>query len=97
MREVVITDTAKEDIEVISDFLKENFSNNSRLEFLLLISEKLQFIERMPFMYPSSRSNIRVRKCLIHKNSSLFYEVTDNLISILSVIDNRINPDSIKF
>jgi hypothetical protein len=33
MREVVITDTAKEDIEVISDFLREKFSNKSRLDF----------------------------------------------------------------
>jgi hypothetical protein len=63
MREVVITDTAKEDIEVISDFLREKFSNKSRLEFLFLISEKLQFIEKMTFMYPVSKTNIRVRKC----------------------------------
>jgi hypothetical protein len=51
MREVVITDTAKEGIEVISNFLREKFCNKSRLEFLLLISAKLQFIEKMPFMY----------------------------------------------
>ncbi len=97
MREVVITDTAKEDIEVISDFLREKFSNKSRLEFLFLISDKLQFIEKMPFMYPVSKTNIRVRKCLIHKNCTLFYEVSDRLISILAVFDNRINPDIIKF
>lgn len=97
MRELVITNSAKEDIELIADYLQRNYSNNSRIDFLLILSKKLQLIENMPFMYPVSKTNIRVRKCLIHKNCSLFYEVSDNLISLLSILDNRINPNSIRF
>jgi hypothetical protein len=33
MREVVITDTAKEDMELIADFLQRKYSNNSRIDF----------------------------------------------------------------
>jgi plasmid stabilization system protein ParE len=60
MREVVITDTAKEDIELIADFLQKKYSNNSRIDFLLILSEKLQLIENMPFMYPVSKTNNKV-------------------------------------
>ena len=63
MREVVISNTAKEDIELISDFLRNGYSANSRIDFLLKLSEKLQLIKALPFMYPASKSNSKVRKC----------------------------------
>lgn len=97
MRELVISSIAKEDIEHISDFLQKKYSNNSRLDFLLKLTQKLQLIENMPLMYPASKSNTRVRKCLINNKCSLYYEVTENLICILSVIDNRTSPDNIRF
>ena len=69
MREVVLTDTAKEDIEHISSFLQNRFSNRSKIDFLVQLSEKLLFIEKMPFMYPTSPKNPNVRRCVIHKNT----------------------------
>jgi plasmid stabilization system protein ParE len=97
MRELVITDIAKEDIEQIASFLKSHFSNKAKTDFLVQLSEKLLFIEKMPFMYPVSVKNVRVRKCNIHKNTICFYEVTDALILLLSVSDTRIDPNLNRF
>ena len=41
MMEILISDNAKEDIELITKFLKNKFSNKVRLEFLLRLSQKL--------------------------------------------------------
>jgi plasmid stabilization system protein ParE len=99
MREVVLTETAtaKEDIEYIASFLKNQFSNRTKIDFLVQLSEKLLFIEKMPFMYPASTKNPIVRKCIVHKNTVCFYEVTDKLVLILTVLDSRINPDDLRF
>lgn len=92
MREVVITDIATEDIENISRFLQSNYSNKVKLDFLVRLSEKLLLIEKMPFMYPTSYNNPRVRRCVIHKNAACFYEVGDDKIYILSIVDTRTDP-----
>jgi plasmid stabilization system protein ParE len=80
MRELVITDTAKEDIESIALFLENSFSNRTKTEFLLHLSEHFALIESMPFMYQASETNPLVRRCVIHKNAACFYKVTDELI-----------------
>ena len=97
MRDVVITDTAKEDIEYIASFLQTNYSNKTKIDFLVKLSDKLLLIEAMPFMYAASINNPKVRRYVIHKNVVCFYEVSDTLIYILSVVDSRINPDSSRF
>ena len=94
---VVITDTANQDLEFIASYLQNQFSNKAKIDFLVKLSEKLLLIESMPLMYPASVKNPLVRKCVIHKNLSCFYEVTDTHIYILSLVDNRINPDSLRF
>lgn len=97
MREVVITDIATEDIENISHFLQKNYSNKVKLDFLVRLSEKLLFIEKMPFMYPVSFNNPRVRRCVIHKNALCYYEVGDEKIYILSIIDTRTDNKENRF
>ena len=97
MRELVITDNAKEDIVHIASFLKTQFSNQVKTDFLVNISEKLLFIEKMPFMYPKSTKNDRVRRCVIHKNTVCYYEVTNDFIIVLSVMDTRTDPDTYRF
>lgn len=94
---VVITDTANQDLEFIASYLQNQFSNKAKTDFLVKLSEKLSLIESMPFMYPASVKNPFVRKCVVHKNLSCFYEVSNTHIYILSLVDNRINPDSSRF
>ncbi|HAK76437.1 MAG TPA: hypothetical protein DCR35_00565 [Runella sp.] len=97
MRELVITNTAKEDIESISFFLESNFSNRVKTEFLLRLSEHFALIESMPFMHQVSEKNPLVRRCVIHKNAAFFYQVTEELIIILAVFDTRANPNNFQF
>ena len=51
----------------------------------------------MPEMYPVSENNKRVRKCVVHKNTTLFYEFKPSRIIILSLVENRVNPENIRF
>lgn len=97
MRELVVTDRAKQDIESIADFLATQFSNRAKIDFLLRLSEHFTLIEKMPLMYPASLTHPSVRRCVVHKNVALFYQLTDELILVLAVVDTRTNPDEIQF
>lgn len=97
MLELVVTDRAKQDIESIADFLAQQYSNRTKIDFLLRLSHHFELIEKMPLMYPTSVTNPSVRRCVVHKNVALFYQVTNELIFILAVIDTRTNPDELEF
>lgn len=97
MRETVLTQTAKEDIEQLTLFLQETYSQKTKTDFLTAFSERLLLIEKMPFMYQASDNNPDIRRCLIHKNVACYYQVTDDHVLILAVIDTRMNPDNRSF
>lgn len=48
MRELVITDNAKEDIEHIASVLKTQFSNQVKTDFLVNISENCFLLKKCP-------------------------------------------------
>ncbi len=97
MRETVLTQTAKEDLEQIAAFLQQAYSQKVKIDFLTAFSERLLLIEQMPFMYQTSEKNPEVRRCLVHKHIACYYRVTDEAILVLSVIDTRTNPDNRPF
>ncbi len=96
MRELVITETAKEDLERIALFLKATYSDRVKTDFLEAFTKRLQLIEQIPFMYPVYEQKPLVRRCFIPKYTACFYQVTDALILILAVSDTRADPDSVR-
>jgi plasmid stabilization system protein ParE len=96
MRNLVITDAAKADLEEIALFLKQAYSDRVKTDFLADFAKRLLLIEQMPFMYQASAQNPAVRRCLIPKHTACFYEVTDTLILILAVVDTRSDADALR-
>ncbi len=80
----------------IVDFLLLIWNVNTILNFENIISQFISIISKNPISFPVISGNIR--KVVIHKNGSLYYEFkeVENTIEILSVFDNRQNPDRLK-
>lgn len=49
-------------------------------------------ITATPYIYPVADENTGVRKCILHKNFSMFYKVYDVTILIICFWDNRQEP-----
>ena len=45
-----------------------------------------------PYMYPLFDEDTGLRKCLLHKNCSMLYKISENLILIAYFWDNRQEP-----
>jgi hypothetical protein len=47
-------------------------------------------------MFPNSTTNKNMYKCVVTKQTTLFYNFTDKQINVVAVFDTRQNPINIK-
>ena len=87
---------ASDQLDQIINFLKDDWSEKTAKEFLLKINSKLNFIKEFPFLYHLTEYRDDVRKCVVAKQVSLYYEIKENGILILSVFDSRQSPENLK-
>ncbi|MCY7362623.1 MAG: type II toxin-antitoxin system RelE/ParE family toxin [Ignavibacteria bacterium] len=80
----------------IVNYLKVNWSEKIAKEFLVKINSKLNFIKEFPFLYHLTEYRAGVRKCVVAKQVSLYYEIKKDSIIILSVYDTRQSPENLK-
>ena len=88
---VSITDEASRQIEGISDYLESEWSARIRDNFLHKLESAVTVISQMPFSFPESERHLGLRRCVVHKFTSIYYRVKNDEVEILAVVDNRQN------
>lgn len=87
---VRLSDRAKADIEEISEYLQQNWSEKVKMDFLIRLTEQLQAISEMPYMCRASASKPGVRECVMNKHTIIYYKVVDGkLIQVLTIRNTR--------
>lgn len=76
-------------LEKLSEYLIEEWSEQSNLRFLKRLDSKIKAIQKNPELFPQSQLEPRLRKCVITKHTTLLYEVEMESIFILTLIDTR--------
>ncbi len=79
-------------LDEISDFLLELWNFSVVEDYISLIDDAKSQIQKFPYSGKPFTSTIR--KIVLHKNASFYYEYDENLqkTTILLFIDNRSNP-----
>lgn len=88
---------ADKDLELLLEYLDENWNNKISLQFLLKLSNYLNTIQKNPKLFPFINENFEIRKCVVTKHNTLFYKETEKRIEILRLYDTRQNPETLKF
>jgi plasmid stabilization system protein ParE len=83
------SDLAAFKLELLSEFLIEKWSEQSNLKFLKKLDSKLKTIQSNPESYPQSEIEPGLRKCVITKQTTVLYEVQNDSIYVLNIIDTR--------
>jgi len=94
---IVWSSFAEEDLNRIIEYLLTNWNNQVTLQYVDLVDGLVTQIAIHPKMYPIINKKLRVRKCVITKQNSLYYRVNSERIEILRIYDNRQNPLKSKF
>ena len=88
MRVSITVDAAKQ-FEMIADYLEHEWSPRVRDNFIGKFESAVQVISKMPNAFPASERHSGIRKCVIHKFTSIYYRIAKDEIQILAVTDNR--------
>jgi len=88
---------AEKDLENILTYLEENWSEQVLTNFIAIVEEIISIIRANPHQYPLIHKKKKIRKCVLTKHNTLFYQIGSTEIAILRIFDNRQDPRKLKF
>lgn len=94
---IVFSDRASDELTSVLKYIEDQWSLRISNEFTKLFNEKIVSIQSNPFLYPSFRNKKNVRRCVISKQVSLYYRIKSDEVQIITLFDNRRDPDNLKF
>ena len=86
------TENAVEDLEHLIQFLQREWSSQSAEKFIEKVFYKIEIIQDLPNIGKQSEKVPDTRRILITKQSSIYYSLKDEVITILNIFDNRQDP-----
>ncbi|PJR03855.1 type II toxin-antitoxin system RelE/ParE family toxin [Avrilella dinanensis] len=94
-REVVLSKTAEKKLRKLFDFLTEQWSENVKNEFIKKLDFSINSIKNQPESFPESKTQKGLRKCVVTKQTTLYYRFNNKQISVLTVFDTRQHPQKL--
>ncbi|GGI22627.1 type II toxin-antitoxin system RelE/ParE family toxin [Pedobacter mendelii] len=89
---IVISNTAFQTFESICVQIKDRLGDKALKDFKKNTIKTLELISNSPLIYKETEFNPNIRKAVIKKLSSVFYEVKSDRIEVLFFWDNRQEP-----
>ncbi len=95
MRKLEFSNRSLKEIRIIVDYLNSKWSEKTSKKFLNKLKENIDLIQINPELFPISEFE-ELRKCVVSKQTTIFFIIEKNKIYIVSVFDTRQNPNKIK-
>lgn len=94
-RKIVLSKTAEKKLQKLFDFLTEEWSEKVKNEFIKKLDFSINSIKNQPESFPESKIQKGLRKCVVTKQTTLYYSFNIKQISILTVFDTRQHPQKL--
>jgi len=95
-RTVIISKLAEQKLENIFQYLTKKWSVKVKNEFITKLDKNISIIKEQPESFPSSDKRKGLRKCVITKQTTLFYRFDKKQIKIVTIFDTRQSPKKLK-
>jgi plasmid stabilization system protein ParE len=95
IRKILLSKRASGKLEKLLIFLEKDWSINVKDAFLFKLEESLKQIQKLPESFPESEKVPGLRKCVVTRQTTIFYKYSVSAIYIVSLFDNRQNPNSL--
>lgn len=89
---VRFTSEAEKTYDALSVQLMQRWGENYVRKFEDRISKAIETIGKTPFIYPVAIEEFQIRKCIVHKNCSILYQVIEQTVTVICFWDNRQDP-----
>ena len=93
---IIWSDEAYKNLKYIIGYLEKHWTVREIRKFSRLLDKQLILISENPPLYPISDKSINIRKSVLTKYTTIYYKVIDKEIHLVTLFDNRQNPDKLK-
>lgn len=90
------SDEALKNLKDIINYLESEWSEKEVIRFKLKLSNQLDLIVRNPKLFPVSEFQPRLRKAVLIKQTTIYYEIRGYEIRIAYLFNNRMDINKIK-
>ena len=94
-RVVIISKTAEKKIDKLFEYLVENWNQKVKSDFVKKLDKSILNIQSYPEGFPESKVKLGLHKCVVTKQTTLFYRFDSKRIVIVTIFDTRQNPDNL--
>ncbi|WPR71989.1 type II toxin-antitoxin system RelE/ParE family toxin [Flavobacterium sp. NG2] len=94
-REVVFSKNAEKRLIDLLDYLEFKWSVKIRDKFIAKLDESISIIQNEPEIFPKSHVNKNQYRCVVSKQTTIYYRYNLKQIKVLSLFDTRQDPNKI--
>ena len=95
-KEIIWSPLSVSDIENTIEYLSDAWNEQVINEFLDEVDLSLQHIALYPRLYPVINKKMKVRKCVVSKHNTIFYQEKKSTIQLLRIFDTRQHLEKLK-
>jgi plasmid stabilization system protein ParE len=90
---VFLSPLAEKKLQLLLEYLEKEWAKRGREEFLAKLIIKFDQISTHPQSCIKSKDFPELYKCIVTKQTSFFYRIKSDEIEVITVIDNRQDPE----
>ena len=90
------TDESIRNLESIISYLETEWTEKELNKFKSKLSTQIELISKNPQIFPVSQYQNRLRKAVLSKHTTIYYEIKNNQIFIAYLFSNRMDIKNIK-
>ena len=94
-REIRLSMRAMKKLDNLLLFLENEWSTKVRNNFIIKLNKSLKQIQKLPDSFPESEKIRGLKKCVVTKQTTVFYKYSETTIYIVTIFDNRQDPNSL--
>lgn len=95
-REVILSKRAAEKLTALFGFLEKEWSIGAKRAFVLKLERALKVLTIFPNSFEVVSAKRGIRRCVITRQTTIYYTYTDTQVFIITVFDNRQDPERLK-
>ena len=96
MRNVVVSKTAAAKLDNLLHYLETEWSENVKQRFIATLDTSLKQVSKYPHSFERSQMKPELHRCVVTRQTSIFYTFDEHRIYIVTLFDNRMNSRKLK-
>lgn len=90
------SDRALDDLQNIINYLNEKWTQKEIRNFVRRLDKRIELIFGNPRLFPKTSKRKNIRRSVLTKHTVIYYEVTENSVTIVTLFDPRQHPKKLR-